>query len=161
MTSLRRKPRRPATRWLVAVLLFALFALGVWASDRVTYQGERTVFTVACRDGTWDGLRCSGRMVAGDRYRFRASRSRQEVLYWIVGSSAPSGKFGDCRVENRGNWSCNVLTSSPPTIAHEMNDNRPANFVPGLDLPYPAVAKWKWALLDAGIQVFSVAYFGG
>ncbi len=161
MTVTKRKTPNRATRWLALAFLCALFGLGIWASDRVTYQGERTVFTVDCRDGAWDALRCTGRMVAGDRHRFRASRSRQEVLYWVVGSSMPSGKFGDCRVKSRGNWSCNVLAGSPPTIAHEMNDDRPVNFVPGLDLPYRAVSKWKWMLLDAGIHVFSVADFGG
>ena len=157
----RRDNRVHWRRWLAGCLAIALFALGVWASDRITWQGERTVYTVGCVGGKWAGLSCSGRLVAGERHRFRASRTRQEVLYWVVGSSTPSGKFGDCRVKNRGNWSCNVLAGPPPTIAHEMDDDRPVNFVPGLDVPYRAVAKWKWALLDAGFHAIGSADFGG
>jgi hypothetical protein len=144
-------------KWLAGIFVLALFALALWGSDRITYQGERTVFTVDCRDGAWDGLRCTGRLVAGDRHRFRASTNRQEVLYWVVGSTSPSGRFTDCRVKSRGNWSCNVTAGQPPTVAHEMTDDRPSNHVAGLDQPYRAVAKWKWALLNAGVHVFGTA----
>ena len=76
-------------------LLYVLVIVGalgvfIWSSDRVTLEGERTVYTVTCEQGAWDGLRCTGRIAAGDRHRFRSSRSRREVVYWIAGSAAPS-----------------------------------------------------------------------
>jgi hypothetical protein len=150
---------------ILKLLLVVLSAAGVcamiWASDRITFQGERTVYTVQCLDGAWDGLRCTGRMVAGDRHLFRASKNRQEVLYWITGSKTPSGKFADCRVRNRGDWSCNVAVNQPPTIAHEMAKDRPVNSVAGLDLPFRAVHKWKWWILHLGLPVFAEAEYDG
>ena len=88
--------------------------MALWASDKITYEGERTIYTVRCEQGNWEGLQCKGRMVAGDRYRFRASVSKQEVLYWVVGSSQPSGKFSRCTVKDRGNWSCEANADQPP-----------------------------------------------
>jgi hypothetical protein len=81
-------------------LILGLVGLGtlIWASDHVTLEGERTIYTVTCESGVWDGLRCTGRLVAGDRYRFRSSRSRNEVMYWTAGSDAPSGKYASCQV---------------------------------------------------------------
>jgi hypothetical protein len=51
---------------LFGIALLALVVLALWASDRITLQGERTIFTVKCDGGTWQGRRCSGRMVPGE-----------------------------------------------------------------------------------------------
>ena len=74
-------------RSLLFVFVVVIVALGVfiWASDRITLEGERTIYTVGCEHGDWNGLRCTGRLTPGDRYRFRASRSRNEIVYWIAG----------------------------------------------------------------------------
>ena len=54
-----------AMRKLLAAIVFAvLLALGLWASDRITMQGERTIFTVNCDNGSWQGDRCNGKLVA-------------------------------------------------------------------------------------------------
>jgi len=138
-----------------SVALFVLIALAimVWASDKISYEGERTVYSVRCEQGIWEGRRCTGRLVAGDRYRFRASKSRQEVLYWIVGSSGASGKYADCKVADRGNWTCKEAVGQPPTITREMVKGRPTRDEGGTTLPFHAVPKWQWWLLDAGVQV--------
>jgi len=49
--------------------VFVLVALGfaAWASDFVTMQGERTVYTVDCTNGAWQGDHCSGQVAAGTR----------------------------------------------------------------------------------------------
>jgi hypothetical protein len=96
-------------------------------------------------------------MVAGDRYRFRASKSKQEVLYWVVGSAAPSGRYAQCKVEDRGNWACPENAGQPPTITHEMVNGRPLRDRSGRDLPFHAVPKWVWWVLDAGIHVYNKA----
>jgi hypothetical protein len=129
-------------------LLVILGALGVfiWSSDRITLEGERTVYTVNCEQGEWDGLRCTGRLTAGDRHRFRSSRSRHEVAYWIAGSAAPSGKYSDCDL-----WSCKVQAGERPSITHEMSDGRPVPRAAGVDLPFHAVTKWKWWALRIGV----------
>ncbi len=142
-----------ALKWFA--LLFALAILGImgWASDKFSYEGERTVYTVRCEQGVWEGTRCTGRLVAGDRYRFRASKSRQEVLYWIVGSSTPSGRFTGCKVEDRGNWTCAEDAGQPPTITRQMVRGVPTSDGGKTAIPFHAVRKWEWWLLDLGIQV--------
>ncbi len=139
---------------LILVLLLVALGAVMWAGDRVTLEGERTVYTVRCDGGTFEGDACTGKLVAGDRYRFRALRKRNEVLYWIVGSNSPSGKYTDCAIENRGNWTCKVPRGQAPTITYEMVDDIPR---PGTDPPTPpfrAVSKWKWHLLRLGVPLF-------
>jgi hypothetical protein len=147
---------------MVRPLLFLLVILGalgvfIWSSDRITLEGERTIYTVTCEHGEWDGLRCSGRLAAGDRYRFRSSRSRHEVAYWIAGSASPSGKYSDCDVADRDYWSCKAQTGEVPSITHELSDGRPVQRAAGVDLPFHAVTKWKWWALRMGIPFLSKA----
>ena len=138
-------------------VLGALAAL-IWASDHITLQGERTIYTVECADGKWEGDRCTGRLVAGPRYAFRASQSRHEVIYWVRGSKAPSGKFTDCTVRNRDNWSCNVEVDQLPALTYELVDGKPTRGTAGLTMTLQPVPKWKWYAIEAGLgRAFSQA----
>lgn len=148
-----------ALKWLGTLLLVVVLSTLLWASDRITYEGERTIHTVRCEQGAWEGSRCSGRLAAGERYRFRASRSRQEVLYWIVGSAKPSGRYTACKVKDRGNWKCEIAADQPPTITHEMANDRPVRDDGATAVPFHAVPKWQWWLLDAGIHLSSRAAY--
>jgi hypothetical protein len=148
-----------ALKWLAALFVVTILVVLIWASDKISYEGERTVYSVRCEHGAWEGWRCNGRLVAGERYRFRASKSRQEVLYWIVGSSAPSGKYTDCKVVDRGNWTCAEAIGEVPTITHEMVKGRPTRVESGTALPFHAVHKWQWWLLDVGIHPTSNAIY--
>lgn len=145
-----------------AALAFVFLLLGLlaWVSDWVTLQGEHTIYTVNCQGGEWKGLACSGKLAAGERYRFRSSKSRGEVLFWIAYSSAPSGKFTGCRVQSRDNWSCPRQEGQPPTVAHELLRGRPTGFVPGYDKPYRAVSKLKWLLLELDLTTGRSADYG-
>jgi hypothetical protein len=152
--------RRRSSRVIkvLSVVLLLTFVALLWGSDRITMQGERTVYTVDCDRGTWDGKVCTGKLVPGKRYAFRASISRHEVVYWERGSSAPSGKYPDCKVADRDNWSCKVATdSTPKTIALEMSKGRPTRTGGEHVLPFHSVPKWKWWLIDAGVRVFTQA----
>jgi hypothetical protein len=146
-----------AKRAILLLLLLGSMGALLWASDRITLQGERTIYTVGCEQGVWDGLRCTGRMVASKRYRFRASPSRGEVIYWIVAAPAPSGKYAGCDVKNRDNWTCPANTGEYPSITHTMALGRPIPEEGAPVAPYYAIAKWKWWLLDAGIPAFAQA----
>ena len=146
--------------WLFGLGVLIVFGALIWASDRISYQGERTIYTVQCSDGTWAGVRCNGRLVASDRYRFRASKSRQEVLHWIVGSPVPSGKYSQCTVKNRDNWHCRVIPGEPSTIIHAMADGEPVSSNVGGTPVAHAVKKWQWWLLKAGVPiVHNAEYF--
>ena len=138
---------------LVVVVGMGIF---IWASDRVTLEGERTVYTATC-EGVWVGLHCTGRLTAGDRYRFRSSRSRNEIVYWIAGSKSPSGKFTECQITDRDQWDCAALIGEVPTITHQMNDGRPSQHLGGIDIPFHAVNKWKWWAMHWGLHMFSNA----
>jgi hypothetical protein len=149
--------KRKGTTLVVTVLLLAAVAAFIWSSDRVTFQGERTVYTVSCVNGHWQGDTCTGQLSASDRHTFRASKSRQEVLYWIVGSRTPSGKYTDCHVVNRSNWTCNARVGEPATITYEMKNDRPSHGADGLTKPFHAVSKWKWWAIRYGVARFSDA----
>lgn len=130
----------------------------LWGSDRITMQGERTIYTVECERGTWNGKTCSGKLAPGKRYAFRASLTRHEVLYWVRGSTAPSGRYPDCSVTDRDNWSCQApADDAPKTITHELSKGKPTAAQAGSLLPYHSVAKWKWWLMDVGLRVFTEA----
>ena len=147
------------TGLLFALGLVAVIGLIFWASDQITLQGERTIYTANCDGGRWEGLRCTGTMVAGDRYRYRASHSRHEVIYWKVGSPAPSGKYTDCDVRNRGNWSCNAELGASPSITQAMANDQATHGSPGLTVPFHALPKWKWWLLHFGLRMFDEAAY--
>ena len=146
------------TRTLSVALLIAFVVALLWGSDRITLQGERTIYTVQCDHGTWDGNACSGKLVPDKRYAFRASKARREVIYWVRGSDAPSGKYNDGEVIDRDHWTCSATVGGvPATIAFEMVNGRPTRVDGGLVLPFHAVPKWKWWLMDAGVGLFREA----
>ena len=134
--------------WLVLVLLFVTFAIVIWASDHVTLQGERTVYTVRCEQGTWVENECSGRLAAAERYRYRALSARGEVLFWIVGSPEPSGKFTQCEIHDGRNWTCkaNLNVEAVRSITLEMSNGQPVPDKTGMTRPLHEVSKivWMW-----------------
>lgn len=139
---------------ILGFLFVAIVVVALWASDRITLQGERTIFTVKCEGGSWQGRHCTGNMLPGEQYAFRASHKRNEVIYWVRFSNAPSGKFTDCMVKDRDNWSCNVQLDQKPALTFEMVKGKPTRGGEGISMPFHNVAKWKWWLLDAGIHAF-------
>ena len=132
------------------ILVVGGVGIVIWASDRITLEGERTIYTVVCDEGTWEDLRCTGRLAAGDLHRFRASRTRNEVIFWVAGSHTPSGKYSDCRVTDRDNWACKVDVGGQTAIVHELSRGRPPATGPGPIISFHAVSKWKWWILRAG-----------
>jgi hypothetical protein len=144
-------------KWFISVLLLLIVVGLVWASDQITLQGERTIYTVTCDHGTWSGNRCTGALAPSDRHAFRASRTRQEVIYWIRGSQQPSEKYTDCRVENRDNWACRARADQKPLPLRELIHGRPT---PAFEdsttaVRLHAVAKWKWYAVQIGLRVFT------
>ena len=150
------RPRISVSTLVIAAIAIVIGVL-IWASDKITLQGERTIYSVQCRDGTWQGWRCTGILVAGDRYRFLASRSRQEVIFWAVGSRRPSGKYTDCVVKDRDNWKCNAQPGQPAAVTNELVHGTPASSEANLTAPFHAVRKWKWWLLYGGVHTFRSA----
>lgn len=141
---------------MLSLVVAMLVAMG-WLHDFVTLGGAgRTVYTAECAAGAWKGARCTGHLVAGNRYRFRALRHHREVLYWTAGSPQPSGKMTGCAVENAKNWTCTQAPAQPVAITMAMRNGR-AVAGPGQVLTHHCVDKWKWLLLDAGVTWFREA----
>ena len=140
--------------WAFVILLLAALIFSAWASDFITMQGERTVYTVECRGGSWQDDRCSGNLVAGNRYRYRALKPHNEVIFWTVGASDRSGKFDDCAIKDGRNWafSCKPGSDAARSITLVMSEGVPVPGPPGVTLPFRAVSKWRWLLLERGFS---------
>lgn len=137
--------------WAFVIALVAALGFAAWASDFITMQGERTVYTVDCAGGTWQGDRCSGQVKAGTRYRYRALKPHNEVIFWMVGSKEPSGKFEDCQIQDGRNWVCKVCADASRSITLQMAHGKPVSMADATPTkPFRAVSKWRWLLLQRG-----------
>ncbi len=136
--------------WAVVAVVFAALGFAAWASDFVTMQGERTIYTVDCTGGAWDGERCTGRLVAGARYRFRALKPHGEVIFWTVGTKEKSGKFENCEIQDGRNWVCKPCEDAARSITLRMVQGAPVTDAPAVTRPFRAVSKWRWLLLERG-----------
>lgn len=134
--------------WIVLVVVFAAFSLMVWVSDKITWEGERTIYSVRCEQGTWVGDQCSGKLVAAERFRFRALKNHGEVLFWTAGSPEPSGKFTQCVIEDGRNWKCQANADGPKSVTLEMSGGRPVPDPTGATIPFHAVSKLRWLILE-------------
>ena len=143
--------------WLFfSATVLSLVAIA-WANDVVTLQGERTVYTAGCERGAWQGMHCTGTLVAAKRYRFRALRPHREVVFWTVGSTEPSGKFTDCTVDDGRNWSCKPSADAARAVTRAMAHGSPMPDAASLALPFRPVTKWHWMLLRYGVSLGSDA----
>lgn len=134
----------------IVVLATSILILGliVWTTDFITPQGERTVYTAGCHRGIWQDDQCTGNLVAGERFRFRALKAHREVLFWRVGDSTkPSGKFMDCAVKDGRNWGCKAHPDLRYTITREMLHGEPVPDSSGLARSFHQIPKWRWLLL--------------
>jgi uncharacterized protein VirK/YbjX len=153
----RNVRRGREVRYAVAVVAaLALVGTLAWGNDFITPDGERTVYTAQC-DGQWEGDRCTGRLLAGDRYRFRALRPHREVVFWTVGGSEPSGKLEYCDITNGRNWRCPSNGQEARTITLQMSMGRPVRDEQAGTRPFHAIPKWRWYLSTWGLPIGSEA----
>jgi hypothetical protein len=130
--------------------ILVLLAVDMWLSDFITLQGERTIYTVGCQNGEWKGNACSGHLVAGPRYRFRALRPHREVLFWTVGSQQSSGRFTACEIRDGRNWRCEPGPGAHDTITLEMLHGFAVHDGMGRVQGFHASTKLRWLLLRWG-----------
>jgi hypothetical protein len=143
------------------IALGIVLSLGVlsWTDDFVRLKGERTIYTVDCRNGSWDGLRCTGKLMASDRVRYRALKPHKEVFFWVVGSSEPSGKFTDCDIHDGQNWTCKANGDAPRSITLELDRGKAVHKLGNITRPFRATTKFHWLLLRAGVDLFDAASY--
>lgn len=139
--------------WPLFSLVLIVLAFSAWITDGITLEGERTVYTAKCQDGNWQGNNCTGKLVAGERYRFRALRSHGEVVFWTVkATTEPSGKFTDCVIKDGRNWKCKANADLPRTITLEMARGCPVADSTGKALSFHQISKLRWMLMTLGIS---------
>jgi len=138
---------------MVLVLVLCVMGFAAWVTDSITLEGERTVYTAACDQGSWRGDECSAKLVAAQRYRFRALKAHAEVLFWTVGDSQPSGKYDNCVIQGGRDWKCPPNADAARTITHEMARGLPVPDPRVHPLAYHQIQKWKWGLLRLGFPV--------
>jgi hypothetical protein len=136
--------------WGFVISILAVLCFAAWASDFITMQGERTIYTVECQNGEWAADRCTGTLLAGHRYRYRALPPHSEVIFWTVGTNEPSGKFGDCTIKDGRNWICKANGDAPRSITLQMAEGTPVAGPATVTRPFRAVSKWRWLLLQRG-----------
>ncbi len=132
-------------------LTIVILGFLAWITDGITLEGERTIYTPQCQGGEWQGSTCTGKLVAGDRYRFRALRAHNEVFFWTSGATGQSGKFTDCVIKDGRNWKCNPNAELSRTITREMVRGCPVADASGQALPFHQISKFRWMILNLGI----------
>jgi hypothetical protein len=137
--------------WAFVILLLGALGFAGWASDFVTKKGERTIYTVECHGGAWKGDECADKLAAGPRYRYRALKPHNEVIFWIVGSKEPSGRLSPCVIESGRNWICKPGGDAARSITLEMVDGAAVAGPAGVTRPFRAVSKWHWILINRGL----------
>lgn len=140
-----------------AFTAFIALAFLSWASDFVTLQGERTIYTVQCADGTWRGQTCTGRLVPDGRVRFRALRAHREVVFWSAGVRETSGRLTGCEIEDGRNWRCAAAADAAGTITLAMTRGCAVHETAADILDFHAVAKWRWFLLRTRLPIGHIA----
>jgi len=146
-----RKEKRFKARWIGIPFLMTLL-LFLWATDRVTLQGERTVYTVNCLNGAWSGNGCGGQVVAGPRYRYKALKNRGEVLFWVLGTQEPSSKLTGCTIQDGRNWACPPTADASTSLTLSMEHGEPKRSTSWPTVPFHSTSKPSWFLLDLGFQ---------
>lgn len=137
--------------------MLGVLVLAAWATDTITPDGERTVYTVACEGGAWRQAECSGKLVPAQRYRFRALKAHNEVLFWTAGGSPPSGKYSACTINGGRDWQCPPNAEAVRTITHQMAHGLPVPDPRVHPLPFHQIEKWRWGLLKMGLRVGDTA----
>ncbi len=143
--------KRFKLRW-VAIPAMLLFTVFIWSTDRVTLQGERTIYTVNCRGGSWQENRCSGEITVGPRFRYRALKLRGEVLFWVLGSQEASSKLTGCLIQDGRNWTCPASADAPKSLTLALSRGDPVRYPGWPTRPFHSTSKFGWWLLDAGIS---------
>lgn len=137
---------------LLVVLSLAIVAYA-WSIDFLSFDGERTVYTVRCTGGTWQGPTCSGTLALADRHRFRALRLHKEVLFWTVASTEPAGKLQGCTVVSGRNWTCSANDQPPWAVATQMVHGEAVLEEHARAAGLRSISKMRWFFARMGVPL--------
>ena len=148
--------RRSQKIRLAMFLLPALVIAGVlaWSSDTITLQDEWTIYMARCREGTWQGQHCSGRLVAAERHHFVADKPKGEVAFDVVGMAGSAGRLSQCTVDDGRNWTCLAGGTSTVPATRQLTQGDPANLADDSGRAR-RVSKRQWWWLRLGLPAGS------
>jgi hypothetical protein len=147
-----RSHRRIIRRvWAGFVIVAVGLAVMVWSADVISFEDERTIYTVECHGGVWTEGRCTGRLKAADRIRFHASKSRGEVVFWKLGAPHQAERLAPCAVEDGRNWSCSPAGEASRPIPLALTKGHVPPVAAGGDQAFHVIKKWRWWLLRIGV----------
>ena len=148
-----RKPVSYTAIGIIACLTFAAVVVYGWATDFITLEGEWTIYTAECRDGVWAGNRCSGHLHASKRYRFRALKAHEEVLFWTATERSKSGRYENCTILNGRTWTCPPQSDAELTITRQLVNGFPVRAPGETMIPFHQVSKLKWEAAKRGMPL--------
>jgi len=149
---LSRRLNRALWFWTAALCLAGFLA--IWLSGEITLQDQWTLYTARCSSGRWDGDRCTGRLVAAERWRFAANKAIGEVDYRILGREPRNGRLSQCLIEDGRDWACERVASGVPPITNHLVRGSPVGRLDTPDAVRP-VPKWRWLALSAHLPTGS------
>ena len=149
---LSRRLHRALWLWTAALCLAGVLA--IWLSGAITLQGQWTLYTARCSSGQWDGDRCTGRLVAAERWHFDAKKAIGEVDYKTLGRESRNGRLSQCLIEDGRDWACEQVASGTPPITNRLVRGSPVGRLNTTDGVRP-VPKWRWLALSASVPTGS------
>lgn len=128
--------------------------VAIWLSGAITLEGQWTLYTARCSSGAWDGDRCTGRLVAAERWLFAANKAIGEVDYKTLGRESQTGRMSQCLIQDGRDWACRLVESGAPPITNHLVRGRPVERLDAPDGVRP-VPKWRWLALSARVPTGS------
>ena len=149
---LTRRLHRALWLWTTAACLAGVVA--IWLSGAITLEGQWTLYTARCSSGRWDGDRCTGHLVAAERWLFAANKAIGEVDYTTLGRESRTGRLSQCLIQDGRDWACRLVESGAPPITNHLVRGRPVERLDAPDGVRP-VPKWRWLALSARVPTGS------
>ena len=141
----------------IVLVVLVISAAVAWMTDWITISGERTIYTVECAGGDWIGARCPGRIVAGERYKYRAFKSDREVWFWILGADEPFGRLENCDIKSGRQWTCQPSSDSLDSLTYSMWNGKAVYDESIPTISFHATSKLRWWLAKVGVTWFHSA----
>jgi hypothetical protein len=128
--------------------------VAIWLSGAITLEGQWTLYTARCSSGRWDGDRCTGNLVAAERWLFAANKAIGEVDYTALGRESRTGRLSQCLIQDGRDWACERVESGAPPITNHLVRGSPVGRLDTPDGVRP-VPKWRWLALSARVPTGS------
>lgn len=133
--------------WLLALLGLTPVAVTGWLNDAVTLEDHWSLYTARWVGGQWQEHRCTGTLLAAERFDYTASTVSQSVQVRVDGAPLRQAVLRGCQVVDGRNWSC-PLAPEPATFAFAIQKGLPTILATGRFADEQTTkADWLWLRL--------------